>query len=557
MRFVQVLIFFGVLCPLSFVLHAQNGRGEWSVYPTYEEYVQQMEGFASDYPDLCTLVCFDTLNSGRQLLAITFNKGIATASDVRPKVLFTSTMHGDETVGYVLMLHLIDSLLSGYGTDPFATFLVDSLNVWINPNANPDGTYRAGNHTVSGARRYNLNGVDLNRNYPDPQDGPHPDGRVWQEETIAFMDLAEEVGFDLGVNIHGGAEVCNYPWDTWSKMPADLLWWQKVCNMYADTAQYYSPSGYLDDFGTGVVNGYSWYSINGSRQDYMNWFHQCREFTLELSRRKNPPPQTLEDYWSYNHRSFFNYMKQAWYGLHGVVTDSLTGEPLRAKVFIPGYDVDSSWVYSDALNGDYHRYLITGTYTLTFTAPGYLPKTVSLAVNDTLKTLLNVQLMPEEPLTQLLSFPAGWSGFSTYLDLLNDSTQALFGGLADTLIIVKDMYDVYWPPQINNLPVLSPGKGYVVKMNHETSVAFSGYSSSFSSVPLNEGWNLVAVMVADSISSDLLFTPVYEQLVMAKSFDGGQVFWPEAGINTMPYLYAGRAYFVKVKEACLLNFVSP
>jgi murein tripeptide amidase MpaA len=45
---------------------------------------------------------------------------------------------------------------------------VNSAELWINPNANPDGTYYGGNSTVASARRYNNNGYDLNRNFPIP-----------------------------------------------------------------------------------------------------------------------------------------------------------------------------------------------------------------------------------------------------------------------------------------------------------------------------------------------------------------------------------------------------
>jgi len=543
--------------PEAIMSEGISSKDLWNTYPTYEGYVAMMEDYANTFPTMCSLVSFDTLSSGRELLAINIHNGASASSDVRPKVFFTSTMHGDETVGYVLMLRLIDSLLTGYNNSSEIAFLVDSLNIWINPNANPDGTYWSGNHTVSGARRYNSNFVDLNRNYPDPQDGPHPDGNPWQEETIAFMDFAGERGFDLSVNIHGGAEVCNYPWDTWPKLTADDLWWQMVCNEYADTAQYYSPGGYLDDFGTGVTNGYQWYTTNGCRQDYMNWFQQCREFTLELSKYKNPASSTLPDYWEYNRRSFLNYMKQAYYGVHGIVTDSVSGDPLKAKVFISGHDVDSSWVFSDPDNGDFHRYLKSGTWQITFSAAGYISKTVSVTLADATRENVSVQLVPENwvpVVSHTITFPEGWSGFSTWVQPENDSTEVIFGPVADTLIILKNLTDVYWPPYANNLPHISPNNGYALKMTHETSVTFTGNTPETTTVSIPQGWSYLPVMVADSISSAVLFNEIIDRIIIVKSFNGDQIFWPETGINTMEYLYSGRSYLIKVDENCTVTF---
>ena len=67
--------------------------------------------------------------------------------------MYTSSMHGGETAGYVLMLRLIDTLLSGYGITPKITNIVKNVEIWINPLANPDGTYWGGNNTVNQAKR--------------------------------------------------------------------------------------------------------------------------------------------------------------------------------------------------------------------------------------------------------------------------------------------------------------------------------------------------------------------------------------------------------------------
>jgi len=366
---------------------------DWDFYPTYDAYVDLMHQFQNDYPALCKLVEIGTLSSGRKLLAVKISDNVNTR-EAEPQFLYSSSMHGNEITGYVLMLHLIDYLLSNYGTDPQVTFLIDNVEIWACPLANPDGTYAGGNNTVNGATRGNANGVDLNRNYPDPEDGPHPDGNPWQQETIAFMNLADANDFVMGVNFHDGAELVNYPWDTWAKLTADDNWWNFVSFEYADTVHAYSDN-YFYGQGTGVTNGYAWYEVNGGRQDYMNWFHYCRECTIELYNGNLMPGSQLPTYWGYNYRSFLNYIAESTYGIRGVVTDSLAGEPIRAKVFIEGHDFDSSQVYSSLPMGNYHRLLYAGTYDVTYKAWGYFPKTIdNVEVVNRIATNLDIELVP-------------------------------------------------------------------------------------------------------------------------------------------------------------------
>jgi hypothetical protein len=297
------------------------------------------------------------------------------------------------------MLRLIDEILNGYSLGNY-TNIVDGVDLWINPLANPDGAYAGGNQDVWSATRYNANWVDLNRNYPDPEDGPHPDGNSYQTETNLFLGLSDSINFSISANMHGGAEVVNYPWDTWSNLTADNNWWEYVSQEYADSCQANSGNGYFEwsdwnnPFANGVVNGYDWYTVNGGRQDYMNYFKHCREFTLELSDDKTPSPNDLPSLWNANYPSLLNYMEQALFGARGIVTDSITGNPLKAKIEITSHDIDSSQVFSHLPNGDYHRYLFQGSYSVTYSAEGYISKTipsVSIANNET--TVLDVQLM--------------------------------------------------------------------------------------------------------------------------------------------------------------------
>ena len=388
-----------VLTPPSLLLSQEeldgNGmKANWDYYPTYQEYLGIMDQFAIDYPTMCEVVNIGPSEEGRELLFIHINNNLGVDQE-EPEFMYTSSMHGDEITGYVLMLRLIEHLLENYGTDAQITNLVNSVDIWINPLANPDGTYAAGDNTVSGATRYNANFVNLNRNYPDPEDGPHPDGYAYQAETVAFMDFAESHHFTISANFHGGAEVVNYPWDTWPRLAADNDWWVYVSRQYADIVHANSPAGYFGGFDNGITNGYDWYTIAGGRQDYMNYYNYCREVTLEISNVKLPPPSELPEFWEYNYRSLLNYIEQSLFGIRGLITDEQTGEAIAAEVYIEGHDEDNSQVYSSLPIGNYNRHIYEGNYSVTYSADGYIPKVVSNinVVNDN-TTFVNVQLSP-------------------------------------------------------------------------------------------------------------------------------------------------------------------
>lgn len=369
----------------------------WDVYPTYQQYLDMMNQFEYNYPAICKLINIGTTVQNRQLLVIKISDNVNTAED-EPEVMYTSSMHGDETTGYIMTLRLIDSLLTAYGTDTRITNMVNGMEIYIQPLSNPDGTYHGGDGSVSGAQRYNGNDIDLNRNFPDPEDGNHPDGNDWQPENVAIMSFLANRYLVLGGNFHGGAEVFNYPWDTWSRLHADDTWWQLVGRRFADTVHVYAPSGYMTDLQNGITNGYAWYTISGGRQDYETYFRHGRHVTLEISDTKLLPAASLPAYWGYLRKSMLNYLYEALYGIRGVVTSATTGVPLSARVTVVGHDLDSSLIYTDPAVGDYHRVIAPGTWSLKFEATGYVTQTITgVTVTNFNTTVLDVQMQPLSP----------------------------------------------------------------------------------------------------------------------------------------------------------------
>ncbi len=238
--------------------------------------------------------------------------------------------------------------------------------------------------------RYNADGVDLNRNFPDPTIAEVPR----EKETADMITFMISHHFVLSANFHSGSELVNYPWDRWlTILHADNNWFNDISRAYADTAHLYSDPGYMRDLDNGVTRGAVWYIVHGGRQDFMTQQLHGREVTIELDNQYVTPVSQLPVLWENNRRSLTGYLENALYGIHGFVMDAESSVPLAAEVFIHGHDKDSSQVYSDGKSGGFVRMIEPGIWPLTFTANGYRDTTISVAVNSGQKTDLTVYMV--------------------------------------------------------------------------------------------------------------------------------------------------------------------
>ena len=373
-----------------------------TAYPTYADYVAMMNDFATSNPSLCKVENIGATDEGDKSLLFVKLSDNVNQNEQEPRVMYTSSMHGDEIAGYPMMLNLIDYLLGAYKNTSHPKHieiknLLDNSEVWINPLANPDGTYRnsANNTSVANATRGNANNVDLNRNYPDPDDGAHPDGNTYQTETIAFMNFADTKHFVLSANFHGGIELINYPWDTYAGAHPDKDYFVHISKEYRDHCQANSPSGYFTALNNGITNGYAWYEVQGGRQDYQIYNQKGREVTVELSNNKVPASNQLVNFWNYNRDALLAFLKQVNYGIHGVVTDAVTNQPIQAKVTVVGRESYDSWTPTELPEGDYYRPIKAGTYNVLYEAECYESLTLTgVTVADYAAVIKNVQLTP-------------------------------------------------------------------------------------------------------------------------------------------------------------------
>ena len=449
---------------------------QWDRYPTFDAYVQMVEDFKTDYPELCKIVEIGESVQGRKLLAAKISDNVNT-QEKEPSFLYHATIHGDELLGYMLMLRSIDYLLSNYGTDALVTKLVDNIEIYIDANVNPDGTYRNGNTTVNAARRYNANDKDLNRNWPCwCMQSDHIYGLYdsFEPEVKALKELVESDNFVMSADMHSGTESVMYP--SRHIGGEDKEWYLYVCHMYADTANKYSPSGY--DLEVITDNDTLSYVAHGSWMYYPDIFRHCRNITLELSVQKLLQESQLNDHWDYNYRSLLNYIEQVLFGIQGTVTDSLTGDPLKAKAFVEDHDQDSSIVYSHLPHGDFYRPIYQGTYDVTFSADGYIPKTMEdVQVENNAATVLDVKLVkdPTEIIISknkmpeiIVAFNNGLVRFTFNTNLNSNIRLAIFdmsGTLIRELNTVTGIgkQSMVWDGLDNNGAVVSNGC-YIVKI---------------------------------------------------------------------------------------------
>ena len=291
-----------------------NQAMEWDEYPTYTQYDSIMQNFKTLYPALCRLDTIGTSIKGKLVLALKISDNPGTDGD-KPAVFYTSTMHGNEPGGYVMLLRFIDYFLKNYNIDSRVKNLVDNLDIWINPLANPDGTYYDDGNTITSPIRYNENGIDLNRNFPDPVSTTTPK----QKETLDMIRFLRKHRFVISANFHTGNEVVNYPWDRWPSLHADNDWFYDISRKFADTSHLYSVSGYMTDLNNGITDGYQWYPVYGGRQDFVTYSLQGREVTIELDDESVTPAAQLPLLWDYNWHSLIGYLENALYGIYGLV----------------------------------------------------------------------------------------------------------------------------------------------------------------------------------------------------------------------------------------------
>ncbi|MFD7899403.1 M14 family metallopeptidase [Streptomyces sp. NPDC059743] len=143
-----------------------------SKYHNYAEMTSEISSVISAYPNLVSQRVIGTSYQGRNIVALKISDNVATDEN-EPEVLFTHHQHAREHLTVEMALYLLKELTSDYGTDSRVTNLVNSREIWIVPDLNPDGgeydvatgSYRSWRKNRQPNSGSSAIGTDLNRNW--------------------------------------------------------------------------------------------------------------------------------------------------------------------------------------------------------------------------------------------------------------------------------------------------------------------------------------------------------------------------------------------------------
>ena len=357
-------------------------------YYTYDEIVDIADSLALNFSGICKKHVYGYSVNGNELGALEISDNVALEEN-EAEVMFDGGIHGDEVGASENVIRFARDLCLQYGSDPDVTDLINSREIWLYYCVNPDGRINMD--------RENSNGVDLNRDWGYMWDawGGSP-GAYSQPESQALRECMYNRQFVVHTTFHSGTEFISCPWSYRPQQCPDFDHIIQLAGVYASTSTYPSL-----DYGQGCSG---MYPINGSSKDTNYGVMGAISWSMEISYDKQPPASQIMMYYNRNYPAMISMIEHSGYGVEGVVTDSETGESVQAIVFVDDYLP----TYTDATIGDFHKYVLPGTYSITVMANGYETEIVNnITVYENNSTVTDFELDPLPEATHYgFKFPA-------------------------------------------------------------------------------------------------------------------------------------------------------
>ncbi|MFI0807690.1 M14 family metallopeptidase [Streptomyces echinatus] len=270
-------------------------------YHNYAEANAEIDQRLAAYPGIMSKRVIGKSYQGRDIIAIKVSDNVATDED-EPEVLFTAHQHAREHLTVEMALYLLRELGAGYGSDSRITNMVNSREIWIVPDLNPDGgeydiasgSYRSWRKNRQPNSGSSAVGTDLNRNWDykwgccggssgskssETYRGASPESAP-EVKVVADFVRSRVVGgkqqIKAGIDFHTYSELVLWPFgwtynDTATGMTADDAAAFKAVGQKMAASNGYTPEQASD-----------LYITDGSIDDYLWGTQKIFDYTFEM-----------------------------------------------------------------------------------------------------------------------------------------------------------------------------------------------------------------------------------------------------------------------------------
>lgn len=325
-------------------------------YHSYQEIMDTFNLIATNNPTICHLDTIAQSPTGKYVIALKITENAQTEVH-RPRLEWDGTTHGNENIGTEVCWYFVQQLVGLYGSDPLITQLVNTREIWIIPCINPEGlTNRTRGNSVCG---------DMNRDYGYAWNNESGISYPWsQPEIRGFREFMQQHPFVTTMTYHSGAVTVMWPWSYTQRATRDSLFHAELCDRYHDFTGYEAFQ---------ISRGL--YLCRGTSSDFTYGAEGALGLAAEISDGQPPPASEIDTIAHVNWWGSQDLMIHGAFGIRGVITDSITGLPLKRAMVIPN---SPNWMtYTDTC-GWYFKYLQPGNYSLKVMADGYVTKTISI-----------------------------------------------------------------------------------------------------------------------------------------------------------------------------------
>jgi hypothetical protein len=272
-----------------------------SAYHDFAEMTAEIQQAASDHPAIFALSSLGTSYEGRTIYLGKVSDNVGT-DEAEPEVLLTHHQHAREHLTVEQALYTLKMLTDEYGVNQQVTDLVNSREVWIVFDMNPDGgeydiatgTYRSWRKNRQPNSGSSYVGTDLNRNWGykwgccggssgSPSSDTYRGASAFSAPETAvvrnFVDsrvVGGEQQITIAIDFHTYSELILWPYGyTYTDVPSDMT--QDDHDVHVAIGQAMAATnGYTPEQASDL------YITDGTIDDWLYGVHQIINYTFEM-----------------------------------------------------------------------------------------------------------------------------------------------------------------------------------------------------------------------------------------------------------------------------------